>query len=50
MLCAPRMQRIGDCCQPALIAHAVFSGHQAARELDALPEGLAAKRDRSVIG
>ena len=46
---APHIQRIGDCRQPALIAHAVFSGHQAARELDALPDGLVAKRDRRVI-
>jgi dimethylamine/trimethylamine dehydrogenase len=37
---APAManvQRIGDCRQPALIAHAVYSGHKAARELDAPP-------------
>jgi dimethylamine/trimethylamine dehydrogenase len=27
------IRRIGDCLQPALIAHAVYSGHQAAREL-----------------
>ncbi len=29
----PRVQRIGDCIQPALIANAVYSGHRAAREL-----------------
>jgi dimethylamine/trimethylamine dehydrogenase len=29
----PSVQRIGDCLQPALIAHAVYSGHRAAREL-----------------
>jgi dimethylamine/trimethylamine dehydrogenase len=27
------VQRIGDCLQPALIAHAVYSGHRAGREL-----------------
>jgi hypothetical protein len=43
-----RIRRIGDCCQPALIAHAVFAGHQAARELDD-PESSAPDRDRSVI-
>jgi hypothetical protein len=44
----PRIRRIGDCRQPALIAHAVFSGRQAARELDD-PESSAPGRDRSVI-
>jgi dimethylamine/trimethylamine dehydrogenase len=29
----PSLQRIGDCLQPALIVHAVYSGHRAAREL-----------------
>ena len=29
-----KVQRIGDCRQPALIAHAVYAGYQAARELD----------------
>jgi dimethylamine/trimethylamine dehydrogenase len=43
-----RVRRIGDCRQPALIAHAVFAGHQAARELDD-PESSAPGRDRSVI-
>ncbi|HEY4448758.1 MAG TPA: FAD-dependent oxidoreductase [Steroidobacteraceae bacterium] len=43
-----RIRRIGDCRQPALIAHAVFAGHQAARELDD-PESSAPGRDRSVI-
>jgi len=46
----PRIQRIGDCRQPALIAHAVFAGHQAARELDEADEGSPPQRDRSVIG
>ena len=45
---ALRVRRIGDCRQPALIAHAVFAGHQAARELDD-PESSAPGRDRSVI-
>jgi len=42
------IQRIGDCHQPALIAHAVYAGHQAARELDAIAEPDRG-RDRSVI-
>lgn len=37
---------IGDCRQPALIAHAVYSGHQAARELG--EHGIAPERDRVV--
>jgi len=45
----PRIQRIGDCRQPALIAHAVYSGHKAARELDETREAPAAGRDRSII-
>jgi dimethylamine/trimethylamine dehydrogenase len=44
-----KVRRIGDCRQPALIAHAVFSGHEAARELDQQDEALAVHRDRSVI-
>jgi dimethylamine/trimethylamine dehydrogenase len=31
------LQRIGDCSAPGLIAHAVYAGHQAARELGATP-------------
>ncbi len=31
------LQRIGDCAAPGLIAHAVYGGHQAARELGAAP-------------
>jgi dimethylamine/trimethylamine dehydrogenase len=31
------LQRIGDCAAPGLIAHAVYAGHQAARELGAAP-------------
>ena len=46
---APRIQRIGDCLQPALIAHAVYSGHKAGREIDA-PAGLpATRRDRVTL-
>ncbi|MGO8858896.1 MAG: FAD-dependent oxidoreductase [Steroidobacteraceae bacterium] len=44
-----KIQRIGDCRQPALIVHAVYAGHKAARELGEMPEHLAAKRDRTVI-
>jgi dimethylamine/trimethylamine dehydrogenase len=45
----PRIQSIGDCRQPALIAHAVYAGHQAARDLGSTDEQLTAQRDRSVI-
>jgi dimethylamine/trimethylamine dehydrogenase len=31
--------RIGDCLAPGFIAHAVYSGHRYARELDAGPVG-----------
>ena len=44
-----KIQRIGDCLAPALIAHAVFSGHKAARELDEAGEPAPAGRDRSVV-
>jgi dimethylamine/trimethylamine dehydrogenase len=46
---APKIRRIGDCLQPALIAHAVFSGHKAARELGEVSEPAPAGRDRSVV-
>jgi hypothetical protein len=46
---AQNIQRIGDCRQPALIAHAVYSGHKAARELDEAHEAPRASRDRSVV-
>ncbi|HVN47127.1 MAG TPA: FAD-dependent oxidoreductase [Steroidobacteraceae bacterium] len=46
---ASNIQRIGDCRQPALIAHAVYSGHKAARELDRPAESLAVSRDRTVV-
>ena len=44
---AERIQRIGDCLQPALIVHAVYSGHRAGRELGR-PAGWPA-RDRLVL-
>jgi dimethylamine/trimethylamine dehydrogenase len=44
-----KIQRIGDCRQPALIAHAVYAGHKAARELGEAPEQLTTERDRTVI-
>jgi dimethylamine/trimethylamine dehydrogenase len=43
------IQRIGDCRQPGLIAHAVYSGHKAARELDRPQEMLTVNRDRTVL-
>lgn len=39
------IERIGDCRQPALIAHAVYSGHKAARELQG-PQ-TTVRRDRA---
>ncbi|MFI4889303.1 MAG: FAD-dependent oxidoreductase [Steroidobacterales bacterium] len=44
---AARVLRIGDCRQPGLIAHAVYSGHQAARMLGR-PE-VQAQRDRVLL-
>ena len=44
-----KVQRIGDCRQPALIAHAVYAGYQAARELDEEDAGQPPQRDRLVI-
>ncbi len=41
------VQRIGDCVQPGLIAHAVYSGHRAARELGG--GGGALRRERVLI-
>ena len=49
------VRRIGDCRQPALIAHAVYSGHRAARELGQSATGAARgavaalQRDRVVM-
>jgi dimethylamine/trimethylamine dehydrogenase len=39
------LHRVGDCLQPGLIAHAVYSGHRAARELG-LPLPPPPRRDR----
>ncbi len=44
---AMHIQAIGDCAQPALIAHAVYSGHKAARELG--NAARATPRDRLVV-
>ena len=42
--------RIGDCLAPGIIAGAVYSGHRAAREMDAPPqEGLSFARERVVV-
>jgi dimethylamine/trimethylamine dehydrogenase len=41
-----RIQAIGDCDQPALIAHAVYAGHRAGRELG--HASAACSRDRWV--
>jgi len=43
---AGRIQRIGDCRQPALIANAVYAGHRAGRELGRTGEAVAPRRDR----
>jgi dimethylamine/trimethylamine dehydrogenase len=44
-----RIERIGDCLQPAIIANAVYSGHKAARELGDPQAGAGPQRDRAVI-
>ena len=44
---ATSIQRIGDCCQPGLIAHAVYAGHRTARELGAVAQAV--QRDRALI-
>jgi len=43
-----RIECIGDCLQPSIIANAVYSGHRAARALGAV-QALRAARDRVVI-
>ncbi len=43
------IQRIGDCLQPGLIAHAVYCGHKAARELGGAADSPTPRRDRVVI-
>ena len=45
----PKVQRIGDCRQPGIIAQAVYAGHEAARELDEV-KGRYPDRDRLVVG
>jgi dimethylamine/trimethylamine dehydrogenase len=40
------LRRIGDCDAPGLIAHAVYSGHRAARELDCDPASLSVRIER----
>jgi dimethylamine/trimethylamine dehydrogenase len=44
---AAAVARIGDCLQPAMIAHAVYSGHRAARELGSA--ALLPRRERVLI-
>jgi dimethylamine/trimethylamine dehydrogenase len=46
----PGIHRIGDCRQPALIAHAVYAGHRLGRELGGSGSGEALRRDRAVVG
>ncbi len=44
------LKRIGDCLAPGIIAAAVYSGHLAAREFEAVPSGDAPfLRERIVI-
>jgi dimethylamine/trimethylamine dehydrogenase len=43
----PRIRRIGDCQAPALIVHAVYSGHRAARELGR--PALLPRRERVLV-
>jgi dimethylamine/trimethylamine dehydrogenase len=44
-----RVQRIGDCRQPGIIAQAVYAGHEAARGLDEA-EAPVPHRDRALVG
>ena len=46
---ALRIQRIGDCRQPATIAHAVYAGHKAARQLDEVATTWPPRRDRALV-
>jgi dimethylamine/trimethylamine dehydrogenase len=43
------VRRIGDCKAPGLIAHAVFDGHRAARELGEDPRNIIVRRERVVV-
>ena len=44
-----RVEAIGDCVQPALIAHAVYAGHKAARLLGVTGDESQLARDRLVV-
>jgi len=46
--CTHSVQAIGDCSQPALIAHAVYAGHAAARTLGRDADTIDLARDRLV--
>ena len=46
---ATSVAMIGDCAQPALIAHAVYAGHKAARELGGPPASEHLARDRLIV-
>ena len=43
------LRKIGDCDAPALIAHAVYAGHRAARELEENEEAIAPQIERSIV-
>jgi dimethylamine/trimethylamine dehydrogenase len=43
------IERIGDCLAPATIAHAVYSGHRYAREMDAKPDEVPFRREHGAI-
>ncbi len=44
------IKAIGDAYAPAAIAHAVYSGHRYARELDEIiPDGMPFKREMSAL-
>ncbi|MGB9442154.1 MAG: FAD-dependent oxidoreductase [Desulfobacterales bacterium] len=45
-----RVERIGDCRAPGIIAAAVYAGHRAAREMDAPdPGGVSFRRERVIV-
>lgn len=43
------LAKIGDCDAPALIAHAVYAGHRAAREIDADPASILPLIERPAV-
>jgi dimethylamine/trimethylamine dehydrogenase len=43
------LRKIGDCDAPALIAHAVYAGHRAARELEAPPDSIDPLIERPIV-